>query len=104
MVDGMLAPIHDAAVRDPIRVSMLATPEHVAISAMKSMADPAVYSREPIKVPLLAVLAKSPFWAADTDQFFRSIAPDFESQWWEGVSHFLMMEKPKQFNDAVIAG
>jgi pimeloyl-ACP methyl ester carboxylesterase len=22
---------------------------------------------------------------------------------WEGVGHFLMMEKPKQFNDAVIA-
>jgi pimeloyl-ACP methyl ester carboxylesterase len=22
---------------------------------------------------------------------------------WEGVGHFLMMEKPKQFNDSVIA-
>jgi hypothetical protein len=23
-------------------------------------------------------------------------------QWWDGVSHFLMIEKPKKFNDAVI--
>ena len=50
---------------------------------------------------MLAVLAKSPFWLADTEQFFRSLAPKLDYQMWEGVSHFLMMEKPKEFNEAV---
>jgi len=52
---------------------------------------------------VLALLAKSPFWQPDTEQFLRTLAPDFELQWFEGVGHFLMMEKPKEFNEAVIA-
>jgi pimeloyl-ACP methyl ester carboxylesterase len=54
-------------------------------------------------VPVLALLAKSPFWPPDTEQFLRSLAPDLEFEMWEGVSHFLFMDKPKEFNAAVIA-
>jgi pimeloyl-ACP methyl ester carboxylesterase len=32
---------------------------------------------------------------------FRSLAPTLEYQMWDGVSHFLMMEKPKEFNEAL---
>jgi pimeloyl-ACP methyl ester carboxylesterase len=31
------------------------------------------------------------------------MAPNLDFQMWEGVGHFLMMEKPKEFNEAVIA-
>ena len=78
------------------------TPQHVLVSAMESMNQESLYGPDKINVPVFAVLAKSPFWTPDTEEFFRSLAPDFEIQWWEGVAHFLMMEKPKQFNDAVI--
>jgi len=37
------------------------------------------------------------------EQRYRNIAPNMDFQMWEGVGHFLMMEKPKQFNDAVMA-
>jgi len=37
------------------------------------------------------------------EQRYRNIAPNMDFQMWEGVGTFLMMEKPKQFNDAVMA-
>jgi len=79
------------------------TPQYVLVSAMESMNDDALYTTDKINVPVLAILAKSPFWPADTEQFLRSLAPDLEFVMWEGVDHFLHHEKPKEFNDAVIA-
>lgn len=96
---GTLAPPDQERVKS----SFSNTPQHVLVSAMESMNQDALYGPDKINVPVFAVIAKSPFWPPDTEQFFRSLAPDFEIQWWEGVGHFLMMEKPKQFNDAVIA-
>jgi hypothetical protein len=52
---------------------------------------------------VLAILAKSPFWLPDTEQFLRTLAPDLEYQMWEGVDHFLHLEKRQEFNDAVVA-
>ena len=103
MVDGMLTPVRDAKLKSEIREAMLSTPDYVAISAMDGMADEKVYERDPIKVPVLAVLAKSPFWPADTEPFLRSLAPRLEFYLWDGVSHFLMMEKPREFNQTVQA-
>lgn len=89
--------------KERIKSSFLATPQHVIVSAMESMAEESLYATDKINVPVLAILAKSPFWAADTEQFLRSLAPDLEYQMWDGVSHFLFMDKPKEFNAAVIA-
>jgi len=82
--------------------AFLKTPQYVIVSAMEGMNDDAIYGSDKINVPVLAILAKSPFWPADTEQFFRSLAPNLDFHWWEGVGHFLMMEKPKQFNEEVI--
>lgn len=98
MVDGMLTPVRDQKMREQIRASMLATPDYVAISAMQSMTDESLYRPDSINVPMLAVLAKSPFWPADTESFLRSIAPDLEFHMLEGVSHFLMADEPEKFN------
>jgi pimeloyl-ACP methyl ester carboxylesterase len=102
MVDAMLAQA-SPALREEIKTAMLSTPQHVAVSAMDSTMNPAIYQPDKIDVPVLAVLAKSPFWPADTEQFFRSLAPKLEYHMWEGVSHFLMMEKPKEFNETVLS-
>lgn len=92
-----------AAEQERINTSYANTPQYVLVSAMESMGDEALYTTDKINVPVFAVLAKSPYWPADTEQFLRGLAPDLEFQMWEGVGHFLMMEKPKQFNDAVVA-
>lgn len=98
-MSGTLSP----ANQERVSSSFSNTPQNVLVSAMESMNEDSLYATDKINVPVLAILAKAPFWPPDTEAFFRSLAPDFEFQQWEGVGHFLMMEKPKQFNDAVIA-
>ena len=98
-----MAPTLSDADKERVKTSFLNTPQYVMISAMDAMGDDALYAADKINVPVLAILAKSPFWQPDTEQFLRSLAPDLTFQMWEGVSHFLFMEKPKEFNAAVIA-
>ena len=103
MFGGMSGPNLSAELGQQIQASFMNTPQHVVVGAMEGMADDSIWGPDTIKVPVLAVMAKSPFWPADTEQFYRGLAPKLEFQMWEGVGHFLHMEKPKQFNDAVIA-
>ena len=102
-VDGMLTPITDATLKKMIRDSMLSAPDYVAISAMEAMADEKIWTEDKINVPVLAVLAPGPFWPPDVKEVFTSIAPNIDFQMWTGVSHFLQMEKSKEFNEAVRA-
>ena len=92
-----------AADQERVKTSFDNTPQYVLVSAMEDMNNEALYSPDKINVPVFAIIAKSPFWPPDTEEFLHGLAPDLEVQWWDGVGHFLMMEKPKQFNDAVIA-
>ncbi|MEP6704527.1 MAG: alpha/beta hydrolase [Acidobacteriota bacterium] len=103
MVDGMLAPIKDAGLKKMIRDSMLATPDYVGISAMDGMADEKIWTTDKINVPVLAIMAASPVWPSDLKERYMSIAPKMEFQVWTDVSHFLFMEKPKEFNEQVRA-
>ena len=102
MVDGMLAPMKNADLKTWIRDAMLATPDFVALSAWSGMADDAIWGKDQIKVPVLTVLAAGQ-WPADTEEFNHSIAPQQEFHMWTGVSHFLMMERPTEFNELVAA-
>jgi pimeloyl-ACP methyl ester carboxylesterase len=102
MLAGMGGPTLSADILARIKASFLNTPQYVLVGAMEGMADESIWGQDKINVPVQAILAKGPFWPPDTEQYYRSIAPNLDFQMWEGVGHFLMMEKPKQFNDAVI--
>ena len=103
VIDGMLGPVKDEKLRTEIKTAMLSTPDYVALSAMDGMTDEKLYATDPIKVPVLAVLASSPFWPPDTATFLRSFIPNLELVMWDDVSHFLMMERPQQFDQTVQA-
>jgi pimeloyl-ACP methyl ester carboxylesterase len=103
MLAGMSGPSLSPELRERIQASFLKTPQYVLVSAMEGMADESIWGQDKINVPVLAIMTKSPFWPADTEQFYRSIAPRLDFQRWDGVGHFLMMEKPKEFDAAVIA-
>jgi pimeloyl-ACP methyl ester carboxylesterase len=103
MLAGMGGPNLAPELKERIQTSFLNTPQHVIVSAMEGMVDESIWGPDKINVPVLAILAKSPFWPADTEQFDRSIAPQLDFQMWDGVGHFLMMQKPKEFDRAVIA-
>ncbi len=103
MFAGMAGPNLSTELKERIQISFLNTPQQVLVSAMEGMADDSIWGEDKINVPVLAILARSPFYPADIEQSYRSLAPHLEFQMWEGVGHFLMMEKPKEFNDAVTA-
>ncbi|MFO0983562.1 MAG: alpha/beta hydrolase [Planctomycetota bacterium] len=98
MLDSMLAPMKDAKLKDEVRKDMLSTPRHVALSAFENLLDPANFDADPIDVPLLAVLARSGSWPPDTETFLKSLAPGLELHMLDGVSHFLMLDAPNEFN------
>lgn len=100
---GAMTPALSSEDRERALASFRSTPQNVLVSAMESMNDDALYANDKINVPVLAILAKSPFWPPDTEQFLKGLAPDLEFVMWEGVDHFLHWEKKKEFNDAVIA-
>lgn len=103
MLTFLQGPTLSAADKERIKASFLNTPQHVIVSAMEGMADDSIWGQDKINVPVLAVLAKGPFYPPNNEQIFREIAPNLEYHMWEGVGHFLMMERPKQFNDVVLA-
>lgn len=99
--DSMFPPEH-AALRDEVKAVMVKTPQHVVVSAAEAMFDPVVFKEDPIAVPLLNVLAKSPFWTPEYEAFVRQLAPGVDYRVLEGVGHFLMLQKPEEFN-AILA-
>jgi hypothetical protein len=46
-------------------------------------------------------MAPSPFWPANIEEQYQSVAPDLDFRMRAGVSHFLMMEEPALFNGQV---
>ena len=103
MLNMMLPSVKDAKVREEIRAAMLAAPQHVMAGAMEGMADPEIWTQDKINVPVLNIQAKSPFLPPDYEKYVRELVPNLDYQMWEGVSHFLMMDEPQKFNDAVLA-
>ncbi len=101
-IDRMTKSIDNEALRERIKTLMLRTPQHVAVSEFENSGEPDVWKPDPIEVPVLMILAKQPAWTAETEQFARKLIPHLDYQVWENVSHFLMMERPREFNDAVM--
>ena len=102
-IDSMTSSIADTALREKIRTTMLRTPQYVGVSEFEATLDPELWKPDKITVPVLMLLAKQPAWNAEYEQFARGIVPTLDYQVWDGVSHFLMMEKPEEFNRAVVA-
>ena len=90
------------ALRDREKAVALSTPQHVMVSALEGMFDPAIWSEDPIGVPLLVVTARSTSWGPDYEAAVRRLAPAAEYHELEGTGHFLMLEKAEDFN-AILA-
>lgn len=102
VIAGMTNPVKDAALREKIKALMLKTPQYVAVSEFEAMADEDLWKADKIDIPVLMILAKQPAWSPEYEQFVRRLVPKLDYQVWPNVSHFLMMEKPREFNAAVL--
>jgi pimeloyl-ACP methyl ester carboxylesterase len=77
-------------------------PQYVLVSAFAGMLDNSIWAEDKINVPVLAIMAKTALLPPNAEESFRAIAPKLEFQMFDGVGHFLMMEKPQEFDTAVI--
>jgi pimeloyl-ACP methyl ester carboxylesterase len=90
-------------LRDQVLSEMLATPHHVILSMTESPWDPnqPVWDLENVKVPLLVLNAKSPFYPPEYETYVRSLSARTDYRTFDGVGHFMMLEKPVTFNQAL---
>jgi pimeloyl-ACP methyl ester carboxylesterase len=96
MIQGMFTAQTPKPLQDQILKMMLKAPEVTAAGAMAAMFDPAMNRTAMIEAPALAIYAGSntiPDLAT-----VRQVVPKFEATQVPGTGHFVMMEKPAEFN------
>jgi pimeloyl-ACP methyl ester carboxylesterase len=96
MIRGMFVPDTAPALQEHILKMMLGTSEATANGAMAAVFDPSVSKTDVIKAPVLAVYAGT---AKPQDpKVAKEVLPNYEGTQIAGTGHFLMMEKPDEFN------
>jgi pimeloyl-ACP methyl ester carboxylesterase len=90
------------ALRDATVATTAATPQHVLVGSFVGMRDPAIWTDDPIRVPLLVLNAKSPFWTPEYVEYVRKLAPQVDYRVIEGSGHFLQLEKPQELSAAIV--
>ena len=99
-VQSMFTPQTPLALQQQIRAMMLKAPETTAVGAMAAMFDPAIRDDVHLPMPTLAIYAGTTLIAdlEQTKQTMKTLAPRLEVAQIAGTGHFLMMEKPAEFN------
>jgi len=87
--------------RAAIEAMALGTRHEAVIGGAEATLDPAAWSEAPIEVPLLLIHARQPTWDADYEAFVRRLAPQVDYRVWDGVGHYLQMERPAELRAAL---
>jgi len=104
MVAYMFPNAGTEALRDRVSEEMLKTPQHVMASAMGEMFNlkQAAWDLAKVDVPVMSINAKSPMWTESYEKYVRSLWPNTEYRLLEGTGHFVMLEKPSEFNSTLM--
>jgi pimeloyl-ACP methyl ester carboxylesterase len=88
------------ALRDRILSEMLATPQRVLSSTMEGMFGPDQpdWDLKPANVPVLVISAKGAMCDADGESYVRSLSAQTDYRVMKNVGHWLMLERPEEFN------
>jgi pimeloyl-ACP methyl ester carboxylesterase len=88
------------ALRNRVTDEMLVTPQHVMLGAMLAMLDPDQpdWMLQKVNAPVLVINAPSPWWSGGYENYARSLSPQSDYVLMNDTGHFLMLEKPAQFN------
>ena len=96
MIHGMFSAATTPDLQARILQMMLATPEATAMGAMDATFDPAIWKDDVFAMPILAIYAdKSGFHDREA---MKEHFPHLEYVEIPGTGHFLMLEKPAEFN------
>jgi pimeloyl-ACP methyl ester carboxylesterase len=97
MIKTMFTPATPEAIQKHVLKMMLAAPAATASGAMTATFDPAIWKDDVMKVPVLGIYADKSQVA--NREYAKKIFPSFEFAEIPGTGHFVMMEKPKEFNE-----
>ena len=96
MIKSMFVAQTSPAIQEHVLKMMLGAPETTAVGAMTAMFDPANRWTDPIAAPALAVYAGT--GQVPDLNTAHEVVPKLEQTQVAGTGHFLMMEKPDEFN------
>jgi len=100
-IRAMFTPQTPPELQQHILKMMLAAPEATASGAMQATFDPANWKDDVMTMPILGVYADhSRSW---NPEYMKMVFPSGEFLEIPGTGHFVMMEKPDEFNRRVIA-
>jgi pimeloyl-ACP methyl ester carboxylesterase len=104
MVAYMFPNAGTEALRDRVTEEMLKTPQHVMASAMGEMFNlkQSAWDLAKADVPVMSINAKSPMWTESYEKYVRSLSPKTEYRLIDGTGHFVMLEKPVEFNATLL--
>ncbi len=84
-----------------ILTMMLAAPESTAVGAMQATFDPANWKGDVFQQPILGLYADHS--GAGNREYMSTHFPNMDYEEIAGTGHFLMLEKPEEFNQLLIA-
>ncbi len=93
------------ALRDRVISELLETPQYVMLGAMEGMFGPNQpdWDLQHVDVPVLVINANNPMWTEEYKTYVHSLSPKMDYAQMDGVGHWLMLEKPAEFN-ALLTG
>jgi len=100
MVRGMFSASTTPVMQTHILNMMLGAPEATAVGAMKATWAIPAPTNQPLKLPVLGIYADHSR-LADRD-FMKTAYPNLQYAEIPGTGHFLMLEKPAEFNQRLL--
>jgi pimeloyl-ACP methyl ester carboxylesterase len=101
MIRGMFTPSTPAAVEQHVLKMMLAAPETTAAGAMAATWDASSFNDALVTAPVLGIYAGvRPMASGET---LKKVFPNSEYLQVGGTGHFVMMERPEEFNRLLMA-
>jgi pimeloyl-ACP methyl ester carboxylesterase len=101
MIRSMFSESTTPDMQKHILTMMLAAPESTAVGAMQATFDPANWKGDVFTQPILGLYADHSR-AGDRD-YIKTHFPNMDYEEIPGTGHFLMLEKPDEFNRMLIA-
>lgn len=104
LVSEMPAPKLGDSERAEILAMALEQSQSAVVGGLEAaLTHPEIWKEDPIGVPLLAVMAQQPAWTDEYEAFVRKLAPQVDYRVWaDDTGHFLMVERPDEFNALVL--
>ena len=101
MIRGMFTPATPKPLQEHVLKMMLSAPEATAYGAMVATFDPKIWGNDVMTMPVLGLFADKS--ALGNPEVTKKLFPNYEHHEIPGTGHFLMMEKPAEFNARLTA-